>query len=90
MLRARPKVVTFLLKTEHAIQMHCVLHGKCSAPAKVATLLRKTEQHDANALCLTWTMLPHRPTVATLFRKTEHTIQMHCGIHGKCSAPDLK
>ena len=31
---------------------------------------------------------PRQILVATLRRKTEHAIQMHCVLHGECSEPN--
>ena len=58
------------------------------ARPKVGTSLRETEGHDSIALCFTCKMLRIKPKAATSLRKTEHTIQMHCVLHGECSEPD--
>ena len=84
MVHARPKVATSLRKMEHAIQMHCVLHGKCSesnATQKVDRFFsRKKQSLSPNNINFT-----RRVKLKCQFCevKLTHVFQKPCKLNGK-------
>ena len=77
MVHVRPKVATSLRKTEHAIQ---IAWEMVRARPKVAIHFVK---RNTRFKCILFykEMVRARPKVATLLRKTEHAIQIHCVLH---------